>query len=115
MNKEDGASPTVMTASVLLTGTIDAEEEEEERDIMTSLVPNAFPQTEVPLDGNQIRGLLVDMLVELAPRIYGPYYVRYENGQKVLYIQVLKAILQNDPMLFIIFYKKFRNKDLSRR
>jgi hypothetical protein len=81
---------------------------------MTSDVPNAFPLTEVPLDGDRIimkiRGLLVDMLVELAPRIYGPY-IRYENGQKILYIRVFKAIygmIQSS----VLFYKKFR-KDLE--
>jgi hypothetical protein len=39
IKKEEAASPTVLTESILLTATIEAEEE---RDVMTSDIPNAF-------------------------------------------------------------------------
>jgi hypothetical protein len=39
----------------------------------------------------KITGVLVDMLVQIAPETYGPYVV-FENGKKVLYVQVLKAL-----------------------
>ena len=38
-----------------------------------------------------ITGVLVHLLVQLAPGVYGPYVV-FENGKKVLYVQVLKAL-----------------------
>ena len=55
----------------------------------------------------KIRGALVDMLVQIAPEIYKDF-VSYERGQKILYVQVLKAIygmLQSA----LLFYKKIRN------
>ena len=39
----------------------------------------------------KIKGKLVDILLMLAPEIYSDYVV-YENGRKVLYVQVLRAI-----------------------
>ena len=54
----------------------------------------------------KITGVLVDMLVELNPELYGPYVV-YENKRKVLYVRVLRAIY---GMLeaALLWYKKFR-------
>ena len=39
----------------------------------------------------KITGVLVGMLVQLSPEVYGPYVV-YEKGKKVVYVQVLRAI-----------------------
>ena len=39
----------------------------------------------------KITGVLVDLLVNIAPEIYGPHVV-YENGHKVLYVQVVRAL-----------------------
>ena len=39
----------------------------------------------------KIRGVLVDMLMQMDPELYGPLIV-YENGKKVLYTEVLQAI-----------------------
>ena len=65
--RDDTASPTAILEGLLLTAIIDTNEE---RDIMTSDVPNAFIQTEMPKvkDGEQrvtmkITGVLVDMIV----------------------------------------------------
>ena len=56
--------------------------------------PNAFIQAEMPdiSDGKErvtmkITGVLVDMLVQLSPEIYGPYIV-FEKQRKVISIQV---------------------------
>ena len=79
----------------MLTLTIDAHEN---RDVMSADVPNAFIQTAMPevKEGEErvmmkITGVLVDMLVQLNPQLYGPHIV-YEKGNKVLYVQVLRAI-----------------------
>jgi hypothetical protein len=113
MEREEVSSPTVSTESTLLTAVIEAEEQ---RDVATCDIPNAFIQTEVEdhdKDGNRtimkIRGQLVDILCEIDP-IYKEYVV-YENGQKVLYVHITKAIygLLVSAMLF---YKKLM-KDLQ--
>jgi len=95
----------------MLTAIVDAYEE---RDVMTADIPNAFIQAEMPnLDDDEeervmmkITGVLVDLIVEMAPEVYGPYVV-FENGKKVLYVQVLKA-LYGMLAAALLWYKKFR-------
>ena len=67
--REDTASPTTILEGLLLTAVIDTNEE---RDIMTSDIPNAFIQREMPevKEGEQrltikITGVLVDTIVQL--------------------------------------------------
>jgi hypothetical protein len=96
MERDDAASPTAMTESILITATIDAKQK---RDVMTADIPNAFVQTDID-EKNQvkgehiimkIRGPLVDMLLEIAPEVYEGYST-YEGKTKVLYVKMLKAI-----------------------
>jgi hypothetical protein len=97
-----------------LTAVIDAHEE---RDVMTCDIPNVFIQALMPevKDGDErvmmkITGVLVDMLVELNPELYGPYVVFERNRQnKVLYVQVMRVIygMLEDA---ILWYKKFRGE-----
>ena len=114
IGKEDSASPTAALESVMLTCVIDAHEG---RDVMCNDVPNAFIHTPLPptKPGEarvtmKITGVLVDMLVQLSPEEYGRFVV-YENGRKVIYVVVLKAIY---GMLIasLLWYKKFK-KDLE--
>ena len=115
IGKEDSASPTAALESVMLTCVIDAHEG---RDVMCNDVPNAFIQTPLPQPKTgearvtmKITGVLVDMLVQLNPEVYGNYVV-FENGRKVIYVVVLKAIY---GMLIasLLWYKKFK-KDLEK-
>ena len=85
--REEAASPTATPESIMLVLAIDAKEK---RDNLTGDVPNAFIQAHVPKikDGEdriimKIDGILVDMLVELAPEIYSDFVV-FEKGKKVL-------------------------------
>ncbi len=110
LSKEDSASPTASLESIMLTAIIDANEN---RDVMTADIPNAFIQAKIPdtKDGEErvlmkITGVLVDLLVEQAPEIYRDYVV-YENGKKVLYVQVLKA-LYGMLVAALLWYKRFR-------
>ena len=81
MDKKDTASPKTALESVLLTAVLDAKEG---RDVVTVDIPNAFIQTDIPQDEGReriilkIRGALVDMLVDIDPRLYATY-VTYEN------------------------------------
>ena len=67
ISKEDASSPTVETEAVLLSCIIDAEEE---RYVAVIDTPNAFIQTQVEDEKDmafiKIRGVLVDILVEIA-------------------------------------------------
>jgi hypothetical protein len=110
LSKEDSSSPTASLEGILLTAVIDAKEG---RDVMTADVPNAFIQTTMPKtkDGEtrvimKITGVLVDLLVEMAPTTYKEFVV-FENGKKVLYVEVLKA-LYGMLVAALLWYKQFR-------
>ena len=107
-------SPTVSQEAIFLTTIIDAHEN---RDMLTGDVPNTFIQTEIPNAEQaeeriimKITGVLVDYLVDIDPAEYGPKVV-YEDGKKVLYLEVLKAIY---GMLIaaLLWFHKLR-KDLG--
>jgi hypothetical protein len=105
MSKEDVSSPTVSTEATLITATIEAEEG---RDVATCDIPNAFIQTELndETEGKtimKIRGTLVEILCTLDEEYEN--CVIMEGKNRVLYVQVLKAIygLLVSAMLF---YKK---------
>ena len=111
LSREDNASPTVALESIMLTAIVDAKEK---RDVMTADIPNAFIQAQMPNldDPNElvymkITGVLVDLLVEMAPEVYKPY-VTMEGGKKVLYVQVLMA-LYGMLVAALLWYKKFRS------
>ena len=114
LSRDDAASPTAALESIMLTGIVDAKER---RDTMSADIPNAFIQTEMPepAEGEErvimkITGVLVDLLVEMSPEVYGPYVV-CNNGRKVLYVQVLRA-LYGMLKAALMWYEKFR-KDLE--
>jgi hypothetical protein len=70
IEKEDASSPTVATESVILTSVVDAAEN---RHTAVIDIPNAFIQTVVEDKKRRviirIRGMLVDMLVKIAPDV----------------------------------------------
>jgi hypothetical protein len=114
LSREDVKSPTTSQESITLTSVIDAHEE---RDVMTCDIPNAFIQAEMPStdDGEEkvlmkITGVLVELLVALDPELYNSKIV-FENGKKVLYVTILRAIY---GMLeaALLWYRKFK-KDLE--
>ena len=79
LSREESSSPTVSLESIFLTSIIDAKEE---RDVMTTDIPNASIHVHMPdvHDGKarvimKIAGVLVNSLVELAPETYGPHVV----------------------------------------
>ncbi len=109
--REDVSSPTATTEAIITTGVIDAKQR---RDVMTLDIPNAFVQTQIPLNGDKIimkiRGQLVDILLELCPGVYDDY-VRDEGRNKVVYVRMLRA-LYGMLISSILYYKKFR-KDIE--
>jgi Reverse transcriptase (RNA-dependent DNA polymerase) len=114
INKDNTASPTVATESILLTAAIEAKEN---RDVMSADIPNAFVQTDMIINEHEkmmmkICGPLVDMLTTLDPELYSSFVV-YKNNNKVLYVQLLKA-LYGTLQAALLFYKKLK-KDLEGR
>ncbi len=53
-----------------------------------------------------IRRPLVDILVSIAPDVYGPYMSTNKAGQKVLLVQCLNAAY-GTMVAAILYYKKF--------
>ncbi len=54
----------------------------------------------------RIRGLLVDILVSIAPDVYCPYVSANKAGQKVLLVQCLNAVYRT-MVAALFYYKKF--------
>jgi len=109
--KDKTVSPTASTEGIFITATIDAHEE---RNVMIADIPNAFIQASLEnlKDGDEkvvmkVTGMLVDLLVKVAPDIYSPFVV-FENGRKVLHLQVLKALF-GMLQAALLWYKKFRS------
>ena len=104
VSREEAASPTVSMESISLTTVIDAKEK---RDIMTADIPNAFIQAHMPKIEKgedrvimKISGTLVELLVKLAPTVYGPFVV-FEKGKKVIYLEVLSKEKREDFHTFV--------------
>ena len=77
---------------------------------MSAYVPNYSFQTDIP-NGiaraiMKIIVLLVDLLVENSPEVYGKYVV-CENIRKVLYVEFLRDLYVM-LMAFLLCYNKFR-------
>jgi hypothetical protein len=87
ISKEDASSP------VLLSCIIDAEEE---RDVAVVDILNAFIHTRVENERDmafiKIRGILVDILVEIAPYVYKSYAWKDKKGSKQLLVQCQSAL-----------------------
>jgi hypothetical protein len=107
ISKEEVSSPTVATEAVLLTCIIDADEG---RDVAVLDIPNAFIQTRVEdekdMDIIKIRGILVDMLLDIAPDVYKPYITMDRKGLKQLIVQCQNAIY-GSMMASLLYYNKF--------
>jgi hypothetical protein len=58
---------------------------------MTCDIPNAFIQTGNERVIMKITGVLVDLLVNISPEVYGPYVVS-DQHKRVLYVQVLRDL-----------------------
>ncbi len=82
----------------------------EDQDIAIINIPNAFVQTVVKDKDHPvvfcIRGPLVDILVSIAPDVYGPYVSTNKAGQKVLLVQCLNAVYRT-MVTALMYYKKF--------
>jgi hypothetical protein len=106
MSKEDASSPTAATESVLLSSIIYAEKY---RDVDVVDIPNAFVQTRVENEKDmafiKIRGILVEMLVDIAPEAYKLYVSKDKEGNKQLLVQCQNA-LYGTMIASLLYYWK---------
>jgi hypothetical protein len=107
ISKEDASSPTVPTEAILLSCIIDAKEG---RDVAVINIPNAFIQMRVEDEGDmaiiKIRGILVDILVQIAPDVYKSYVTTDKKGTKQLLVQCQNA-LYGTMVASLLYYRKF--------
>jgi hypothetical protein len=93
IRKEDASSPAVATESVMLACVINSIEG---RDFAVVDVPNAFAQTRLEDEDDmafiKILGVLVDVLVEIAPDIYGECITKDKKGVAQLLVQCQNAL-----------------------
>ncbi len=80
------------------------------RDVAIANIQNAFVQTIVEDEKDKalicIRGPLVDVLVSIAPNVYGPYVTVGKKGKKQILVQCLNA-LYGTMVALLLYYKKF--------
>jgi hypothetical protein len=107
ISKEDASSPTVATESVLVSCIIDAEEE---RYVAVVDIPDAFVQTRVENEKDmafiKIRGILVDILVEISPDVYKSYVSKDNKWSKQLMVQCQNA-LYGTMVASLLYFRKF--------
>jgi hypothetical protein len=110
LSRVDSTSLTAALESIMLTAIVDAKEG---RDVMSCDIPNAFIQTMLPEveKGDErvimkITGVLVSLLVNLSPEVYGPFVVT-DKHRKVIYVQVLRG-LYGMLVAALLWYTKFR-------
>ena len=105
--KEESSLPTVANESVILTAVVDAQEEQE---TATLDVPNAFIQTFITDKSKQvvacIWGMLVDILVKIAPEVYSDYVTTDRKCNKQILVECLNA-LYGTMVAALLFYEKF--------
>jgi hypothetical protein len=105
--KEDASSPTVSSEAVMLTCIVDANEN---REVAFVDIPNAFVQTVVEDEKDRaficIQDPLVNIMVSIAPDVYGPYVAVGKKGKKQLLVQCLTAFY-GTMVALLLYYKKF--------
>jgi hypothetical protein len=83
---------------------------EEGRDVTVVDIPNVYVQTRVENEKDmafiKIRGVLVDILVEIAPDVYTSYVSRDKKMMKQLLVQYQNA-LHGTMVASLLYYRKF--------
>ena len=87
----------------MLTCVVDAEED---RDVATIDIPNSFIQTRVDNEEDmvtiRVRGILVDVLLGIAPEVYGPYVITGKKGNQPL-IQTCMNVIYGTMVASLLY------------
>ena len=107
IDKDDISSPTVSNNAMILSCIIDAEER---RDVATIDIPNAFIQTRVTDPKHRalikVRGILAQILVDLAPEVYQDYIHYDKNGIMYLILECMNA-MYGTMIASLLYFLKF--------
>jgi hypothetical protein len=91
--KKDASSPTVSSETVMLTCIVNANEN---REVAIVDILNVFAQTVVKDENDRafirIHGPLVNIMLSIAPDVYGPYVTVGKKGMKQLLVRCLTAL-----------------------
>jgi hypothetical protein len=83
---------------------------QENRNVTIVDIPNTFIQTFIEDVKDKvvmrIQGHMVDVLVKVAPKVYGPYLLMDKQGRKQLLVQCLNAIY-GIMVASLLYYHKF--------
>jgi hypothetical protein len=99
--KEEAAAPTVTLEAIFIQSTIYANEH---RDVATCDIPGAFLQADNPdFVLMRLDGILAELMVKIAPKLYRKYVATNAKGKAVLYVQLEKAVygMMKSALLFI--------------
>ena len=98
--KEEAAAPTVTSEAMFVQSTIYAHET---RDMATCYIPGAFLQAVNPdFVLMRLDGILAELIVKVAPKLYHKYVTTNSKGKPVLYVQLEKAVygMMKSALLF---------------
>jgi hypothetical protein len=108
ISKDEASSPTAYTEAVIITCIIEAKEN---RDVATADCPNAFCNVVITDEDARhrfivrLRGVVVDILLEIDYDFYNMYVTINKKGEKVLLVQCMNA-LYGSMVASLMFYKK---------
>ena len=103
--REETASPTVHTHSVVLTSAVDANEG---RDVAVTDLPGAYLSADMKGEEHVhmiLRGRVAELMVLTAPQVYRDYITVDGKGNKVLYVRLRKC-LYGLLKSALLFYRK---------
>jgi hypothetical protein len=101
--KEEATAPMVTSDAIFIQSTIFAHEG---RDVATCDIPGAFLQVDNPdFVLMRLDGVLAELMVTIAPKIYRKYITTNSKGKPVLYVQLEKA-LYGMMKSALLFYRK---------
>jgi hypothetical protein len=105
--KDEAASPTVSTESTFITALLAAKEQ---RKVQCYNVPSMFMNTNVDEEVIMVlKGELVEMMIQIAPKVYRKYVSIDKKGTKILYVKLQKA-LYGLMRASLLFYRKQRKE-----
>ena len=101
--KEEAAAPTVTSEAIFIQSTIYANEN---RDVATCDIPGAFLQADNPdFVLMRLDGILAELMVKVAPKLYRKFVTTNAKGKSVLYVQLEKAVYGMMKSA-LLFYRK---------
>lgn len=111
ISKDEASSPTISLYAIILSSLIDVIENQY---VVTTNIPGAFLQTDMPEDEDPVyvkfTGSMVEILEQTYPDLYSLCIVRTKKGKKIQYEKANKAILYGTLKVALLFWKKLKTR-----